>query len=111
MRYEINVAENGLHLFATDRHVRSYSVTVIAGLILRFQETFPESEVSVTVYDDNGHGCLAAPYLIQAALSGEIDRERLAKTLQKERDCFQSVRHNDYVGGAEADYAEITNDS
>lgn len=51
--YEINVAQNGIHLFATDTFVRSYDEAKIAELLLLFKEKFPKEEkyeVSVTGY-------------------------------------------------------------
>lgn len=43
-RYEINVAHQGQHLFATERWLRKYSAEHIASLVRMFGQVFPRSE-------------------------------------------------------------------
>lgn len=66
--YEINVARNGQHVFATDTFVRNYTDSHILKLILLFKEKFPKEEkyeISVTAQT-----CMAIP----SAITDEIKK-------------------------------------
>lgn len=56
--FEINVSQNGKHIFATDCYNRQYSEVKINELIKLFKEKFPEEEkyvISVTSWNVNGN--------------------------------------------------------
>lgn len=96
-RYEVNVARQGWHLFATDSRIRSYHAVIVADMICEFQAAFPDCTVSVTCFDGS------VEEVVQAALDGTIDRFRLAKAVGKFRSGVMNQRSNDYVGEAAAD--------
>jgi len=71
MRYEINVALNGHHFFATAE--RSLTYLNIRNVLVTFMKKFPSSEgysISVTEYKQEGDGFTATQYLT------EIDENR-----------------------------------
>ena len=57
--YEINVAKNGQHLFATaERSIPSYDIKKFEEVYTLFCKKFPESEgyeISVTLWKCSGH--------------------------------------------------------
>lgn len=57
--FEINVTNEGRHVFATDSTIRSYGEPDVEKLLLLFNEKFPKSEgygVSVTSWRCGGQG-------------------------------------------------------
>jgi len=65
VNYEINVAVNGKHVFATDTHIRTYSPTEIVALVKLFQTSFPDARIIVTAF---GKHAPALPAEIQDLL-------------------------------------------
>jgi len=99
IRYEVNVSLNGWHLFATDSRIRWYKPFQIADMVLVFKERFPEATVSVMAWAGDGHPTVLDP-IIEGALSGDIDKDRLAKTIKRFRDQVNRERTDEgYVGG------------
>lgn len=100
-RCEINVARNGIHVLATDSHIRQPTKEMIAAQILEIRNAFPGCVVSVTCW--NG----GVPDVVQAALDGSIDTKRLDKAISKQLQLVQSIR-DEGVGGAETDHTPLT---
>lgn len=90
--YEINVSDaRGWHMFATDSRIRHYFPFQIARMILQFREAFPGCTITVTKW-----GGQMDP-VVQAAIDGTVDVQRLNKKENWFRKCVESIRHADYV--------------
>lgn len=66
--FEINVTKGGLHVFATDSTIRSYSASYVSKLVELFKEKFPKEEgydITVTTWSC---GCPALPSVIKEQL-------------------------------------------
>lgn len=70
-RYDINIAKNGVHVFATDSAIRSYTPAHVADMIQMFKGTFPVNEgyqISVIAWFDKK--CKALDPAVREAMIG-----------------------------------------
>lgn len=51
--YEINVSENGKHIFATDSTIRQYDEEHVEVLVKLFKEKFANCKVEVSVWQSS----------------------------------------------------------
>lgn len=95
-RYEVNVAVNGWHVFATDSSVRNYTDEVVATLVLFLKDNLghlPGFSLSVQAWDrQTGVAVYSTPPLVQSAIDGTVDRKRLAKAVEKQREVVRGMR-------------------
>jgi hypothetical protein len=99
-RFEVNVAMGGHHLLATDSLIRWYSPEQIAYMVVTLKEAFPTGNVSVTTWGKRSP-------LVEAAITGELDKNRLSKSIGKLKKMQDMERETaGYAGGAAPDYRE-----
>jgi len=98
IKYEVNVAKNGKHVFATDSTVRNYPESQIRDLILLFREKFPPEEgytFTITCYQSKA--AVVTPLVLTAALDGKFYRTKCDKLVKLQDKLVTNCLDDEYL--------------